>query len=349
MVTAINTTETTDYRVVEFTHQEIAALERSAESAYWGDMSKHQWDEFIHWMKSKPKPELMEIVVFKEGAKWFILDGYHRWKGAMELGITQMLTFKQYLGTERPLLGMILNANRRQLTSSRRAMLVQQVKEKEGMSNDAAAAAAKVSVRQIQRANTAAKAGLSGFVLDGPMTLEDATDIAKDKTLLKAVKSGATPVATAVQQVQDSRHKKRADSSKKLAERYGIKNGQDSAPPGESASRDDFEQLLGSSKQLTAKNQVLREEVKSLEERRNDLMVQFSERADQLQKQGIPLAEVVSAPMPAATPAPVPASGKADSHKVSPAMEAARKAAGYDDMSTSEKRAWTRIYGQNNA
>lgn len=341
---------------VSFTADEIAKFQRAEESAYWGDMTPPQYNDFMEWLKSKPKPELLNITVYQQDGDWFILDGYHRWKGTCELGITDMLTIKQYTGEDRAMLGMVLNANRRQLSSGKRAMLVQQLREQQGMTKQQASAAAKVSERQIQRAQNAEKAGLAAYVLDEQMTLEDAVDIGKQKSLLNAVKSGETPVSVAVQQVQNARHDKRRESENRRYGNYGL-TGDDAI--GERADRGDYEQLLKSSRTLMARNDVLSAEVKALEITRNEMMAEFSETVADLKNAGVPLSEVISrmeaesaANQQTVSPPPVnssetpQASARAKKNgNVSDEVEAARQAAGYYDMTPAQKAAWTRIYG----
>ena len=356
---ALATAEPTTGEFVEvsFSADDIAKFQRAEESAYWGDMSAAQYTDFMEWLKSKPKPELLNITVYEQDDAWFILDGYHRWKGTCELGITDMLTIKQYTGEDRALLGMVLNANRRQLSSGRRAMLVQQLREQQGMSKQQASTAAKVSERQIQRAQNAERAGLATYVLNDQMTLEDAVDIGKSKALLNAVKSGETPVSVAVQQVQNARHDKRRESEQRRHGNYGL-TGNDEL--GERVPREDYEQMLKSSKSLMSRNDTLAAEVKSLEISRNEMMVTYSETVAHLKKAGVPLSEVIAqmeAEMASAQPAPAPqaepatevspgaSKGASKGSGVSEEVEAARQAAGYYDMTPAQKAAWTRIYG----
>ena len=265
--------QTDEYRIVQFTAEEIAAFKRGPESSHWGGMDDAQWRDFMRSLESHPEAEFLEVIVYQEDDDWFIMDGYHRWKGTMELSLTHLLTIKEYTGSERGLQGMLRNANRRHLSSSQRAALVLKLKKEYGMTIEEAAAKVNVSARHVQRAERADRAGLIDNVIKDRITLEDAADIAKDKELLADVKEGRKTIQQAVTVVLKARQGKRMQRHLKQAEDIGIELPADAVDP-ESVPVDQFNQLMQTTDQLAhietdyiRRKQELTDEIDTLEYR----------------------------------------------------------------------------------
>lgn len=240
-----------EYRIIEMNSREIAAFVRSPESAYWGGMSDQEYSDFVEVLRTRPEAEFLEVVGYFEGGVFHILDGYHRWKGAVETGITDMLTIKEYRGKERALQGMLRNANRRHLSSSERAARVMKLKNDLGISGKDAAEMAGVHPRHMQRAQKADDAGLIDYVINDGITLEDAADIAKDKGLLSQVKDGTVSIGDACAQVLRARQGKRHERARRQAGDVGVNLTEEMGDP-DTVPSADYIQLQKTTEQLAA-------------------------------------------------------------------------------------------------
>lgn len=245
------TTKVGEYHIIEMTSQEIATFVRSEESAYWGGMSDREYRDFVTTLRVRPEAEFLEVIGYFKDGIFQILDGFHRWKGTMETGLTHLLTIKEYTGKDRALQGMLRNANRRHLSSSERAARVMKLKGALGINNREAAEMVGVHERHMQRAQRAEDAGLTDFVINDGITLEDAADIAKDKPLLAQVKDGSIAIGDACAQVLKARQQKRHERARRQSGEIGITMSEDMADP-DRVPADEFNKLKKTTEQLAA-------------------------------------------------------------------------------------------------
>lgn len=190
---------------------DIRDLERHPLSAFFGDMSDPDRNEFRENFEVNPRPELCRIVLY-DGQ---ILDGWHRTQTALDTGHEDLLEFFIYEGDDPAEYAIMLNGSRRHQDSAQRAMAITRCREwmkantpDHTMTNAQAAQEANVSTRQINRANRVTKAGLGDLVPE-VITLEDAYDIAMDDDLLFQFHSGAKNIDECVDIVQERRRAKR--------------------------------------------------------------------------------------------------------------------------------------------
>ena len=210
MVSATIPAETLmDIAPVEY-EVDARTLERHPLSGVFGDMSPDVFEEFQLVFRDNPVPKLCEIYLY-EGK---VLDGWHRTRAAIMSGHERVLRFMEYKGGQPAMLAAILNGHRRQLSSKDRAIAMVECMAWEGeqaspaeshLTVSAAAGAANVSVRQLERAKAANRAGLLDYVKQGVMELEDAYDISKKSSLLSALSDNTIDVTAAVSQVRTAR------------------------------------------------------------------------------------------------------------------------------------------------
>lgn len=210
-------------------------LERHPLSGVFGDMSAEVFEEFQQVFRDNPVPKLCEIYLY-EGK---VLDGWHRTQAAIMSGHERMLRFLEYTGDQPAMLAAILNGHRRQLSSKERAIAMVECMGWEGadgrpagakLTVAAAADVADVSVRQLERAKAANKAGLLGYVKQGAMELEDAYDISKKPSLLGAIADNTIDVSDAVSQVRTTRKLVSRDRMQRQLERIRETPGDTSEP-----------------------------------------------------------------------------------------------------------------------
>ena len=207
---------------------DIRDLERHPLSAFFGDMSDSDRNEFRENFEVNPRPELCRIVLY-DGQ---ILDGWHRTQTALDTGHEDLLEFYIYEGDDPAEYAIMLNGSRRHQDSAARAMAITQCREwmkvntpGHSMTNEQAAQAANVSTRQINRANRVSKAGLEALVPE-IITLEDAYDIAMDDDLLFEFHSGAKTIDECVDVVQERRRAKRDERDLRRLTGEGAPSGQ---------------------------------------------------------------------------------------------------------------------------
>ena len=94
-------------------------LERHSLSAAWGDMLEDQYRDFVESVKEHGVTD--PLIVLLDGK---VLDGWHRHRAAVEVGIDQELVCKEFLGDDP--VGYVIrrNGDRRHLTPGQRAACV---------------------------------------------------------------------------------------------------------------------------------------------------------------------------------------------------------------------------------
>ena len=149
-------------------------LTRHPLSALWGDMPEDQYREFVAGIE---KRHIRQMIMTLDGT---ILDGWHRYKACLELGIEPF--FAEYTGDDPAGYVISQNAHRRHLTAGQRAQMIVGCREwvkaghpKKGDKLSPFSTVAEisgeagVSERTVQRAKSIEEAGLGDAVRSGEM------------------------------------------------------------------------------------------------------------------------------------------------------------------------------------
>ena len=169
-------------------------FERHPLSAAWGDMPEDQYRDFVESVKEQGVGD--PLIVLLDGK---VLDGWHRYRVAVEVGIHLELVCREFLGDDP--VGYVIrqNAMRRHLTPGQRAACIvacrqwaqggvdtNRLKGGEIVSPPSTVAEmaqeAGVSDRLIQQAKVAEEAGLGDAVRSGEMPVHKAAAQARGAT-----------------------------------------------------------------------------------------------------------------------------------------------------------------------
>ena len=158
-----------------------AQLERHLLSVAWGDMPENDFREFVESVREHGVAD--PLIVLLDGK---VLDGWHRYRAAVEVGIELELVCREFLGDDP--VGQVIrrNGDRRHLTPGQRAACVVACYEwaergRPGKSEPGSyfpspvteqemAAAAGTSTKTIQQAKVAQEGGLSEQTRSGELS-----------------------------------------------------------------------------------------------------------------------------------------------------------------------------------
>ncbi len=203
-------------------------LTRHPLSALWGDMPEDQYREFVEGIRER---HIRQMIMTLDGK---ILDGWHRYKACLELGIDPF--FAEYTGDDPAGYVISQNAHRRHLTAGQRAICIAKCYEWAGMGSNQHSGEGVHIVHTLQEsesdkgtdgqsgelrdisgvATMGASTGTAGVVCDGDTRGTSSEDGAMGQAdLLRADTEG---VATERETITAGQLAERADVSKRTAD-----------------------------------------------------------------------------------------------------------------------------------